>query len=357
MKILYGVQGTGNGHITRARAMSVEFARLGIEVDYVFSGRDKHEYFDMECFGDYRSFSGLSFVAKDGQINLWATFRRAKIFQLLKDVATFDISEYDLILTDYEPVTAWAARRQGKPCIGIGHQYAFQYDIPKFEGDALGSWIMSRFAPVSQGVGVHWHHFGEPILPPIIQHAEHKSIAQDDQVLVYLPFENSEDVMEWLEGVPNYKFRMHCKDIEPGKYANVEVFPFSRDGFQKNLHECKSVLCNAGFELNSEALHMGRRIMVKPLHGQVEQLSNVVALESLGFAKASKTLSPEVIREWLDESKVVRVAYPNVAKGIAEWIAAGAKTSLEELSHDMWQHVLPSNGVYFSKEDVIQPAI
>ena len=86
MKILYGVQGTGNGHITRARAMSIEFARLGIEVDYVFTGRNANDYFDMECFGDYRTFSGLSFVAKDGHINLWATFRQAKVFQLLKDI-------------------------------------------------------------------------------------------------------------------------------------------------------------------------------------------------------------------------------------------------------------------------------
>ena len=356
MKILYGVQGTGNGHITRARAMSVEFARLGIEVDYVFSGRDANDYFDMECFAQYRAFAGLSFVAKNGQISMWATFRQAKVLQLLKDITSLDVSQYDLILTDFEPITAWAARRQGKPCIGIGHQYAFQYDIPKYKGDLLGSWIMSRFAPVSQNVGVHWHHFGEPILPPIIQHAEHKSVAQDDQVLVYLPFENSEEVMEWLEGVPSYQFRMHCKDIEPGKYGNIEVFPFSREGFQKNLRECKSVLSNAGFELNSEALHMGRRIMVKPLRGQVEQLSNVVALENLGFAKASQTLSSKVIQAWLEGSKVVRVTYPNVAKGIAEWIAAGAEMSIEELSQQLWQHVLPCNGVYFCKDDIVPAA-
>ncbi len=39
MKILYGIQGTGNGHITRARVMASCFKELGIDVDYVFSGR------------------------------------------------------------------------------------------------------------------------------------------------------------------------------------------------------------------------------------------------------------------------------------------------------------------------------
>ncbi|WP_067097631.1 MJ1255/VC2487 family glycosyltransferase [Marinomonas atlantica] len=359
MKILYGVQGTGNGHITRARAMSVEFDRLGIEVDYVFSGRDKHDYFDMQCFGEFRSFSGLSFAAKDGKVNLLATYRKAQLIQLFRDISALDLSSYDLILTDFEPITAWAAKRQSKPCIGVGHQYAFQHDIPKHKGDVFGAWVMSNFAPVTQGVGVHWHHFDKPILPPIIQHTGQytTNIAVDDQVLVYLPFENSEEVMECLENVTSHRFRMHCKDIEPGVYGNIEVFPFSRDEFQKNLRECESVLCNAGFELNSEALHLGRRILVKPLQGQIEQLSNVVALERLGLASSTNTLSSDVVSDWLNNAKVVRVCYPNVARGIAEWVSAGAKVPIEELSTDMWQQVSPSNGVYFCKDDIMTAAI
>ena len=39
MKILYGVQGTGNGHIARARAMSHAFKEHDVEVDFLFSGR------------------------------------------------------------------------------------------------------------------------------------------------------------------------------------------------------------------------------------------------------------------------------------------------------------------------------
>lgn len=347
MKILYGVQGTGNGHITRARALSVEFEKLGVDVDYVFSGRAEHEYFDMACFGDYRTFQGLSFVAKNGRVNVLETYKQAQLLRLMKDIKSLDLSAYDLILTDFEPITAWAAKRQGKPCLGVGHQYAFNYDIPKYQGDSFGAWVLSRFTPVTQSVGVHWHHFGEPILPPIIQHHSDCEQAEDDQVLVYLPFENSEDVLEWLEAVPHYQFRMHCKDIEPGQYGNVRVYPFSRDQFQLNLRQCKSVLCNAGFELNSEALHMGRRILVKPLHGQVEQLSNVVALERLGFAQTAKQLDASVIANWLEQAKVVKVTFPNVAAAIAKWIAGGAEESLQSLSQSLWQQVAPTQHVSF----------
>lgn len=45
MKILYGVQGTGNGHVTRPRIMAKAFADLGVEVDWVFSGRRREDFF------------------------------------------------------------------------------------------------------------------------------------------------------------------------------------------------------------------------------------------------------------------------------------------------------------------------
>ena len=52
MKICYGVQGTGNGHIARARIMAQAFAlRDDVTVDFYFSGRDADAYFDMEVFG------------------------------------------------------------------------------------------------------------------------------------------------------------------------------------------------------------------------------------------------------------------------------------------------------------------
>ena len=67
MKILYGVQGTGNGHIARARAMAVAFRQQNIDVDFLFSGRDESKYFSMEAFGNYQTRSGLTFTANRGR--------------------------------------------------------------------------------------------------------------------------------------------------------------------------------------------------------------------------------------------------------------------------------------------------
>ena len=51
MRLLYGVQGTGNGHIARARIMAAALAqRDDINVDFVFTGRPPEKYFDMENY-------------------------------------------------------------------------------------------------------------------------------------------------------------------------------------------------------------------------------------------------------------------------------------------------------------------
>ncbi|TDO99459.1 MJ1255/VC2487 family glycosyltransferase [Marinomonas balearica] len=355
MKILYGVQGTGNGHITRARAMADAFKKCDVEVDYVFSGRPEKEYFDMEVFGNYRTFRGLSFVARDGKLDLLATCKNASLRTLFKDIKSLELDSYDLIVTDFEPIVAWAAKMKGVRCIGFGHQYAFNYSVPKHKGDRLGAWIMSKFAPVDLSLGAHWHHFGNPILPPLMQREHQSYVVNEKDVLVYLPFENSEEVMDWLENIPGYRFRFHCKDIEPGVYDNITVYPFSRDGFQRNLGECRSVLCNAGFELNSESLMLGRRILAKPLKGQIEQHSNALALDMLGIASTTSYLSNKVIRQWLDEGQVVKIDYPDVASEVAKWLCNRADDSIYELCRNLWSQVTPTQGLDFVLEEEAEP--
>ncbi|TBR43122.1 glycosyltransferase [Marinomonas agarivorans] len=345
MKIFYGVQATGNGHITRARAMAPLLKDAGIEVTYLFSGRDEKDFFDMECFGDYQVAKGLSFVTKDGALQLMATLQQASIRQLFASIKQLDLSGYDLVLTDFEPITAWAAKRQGKPCIGLGHQYAFAQDVPRYRKDPIGSLIMKCFAPAPIKLGAHWHHFGSDILPPIIHVDQGVNATLKNKVLVYLPFEKTEKIMALLSPIKDYQFHLHCKDIAPGEYGNITVHPFSLNGFKSNLQESESVLCNAGFELVSESLQMGKRIMVKPLKRQVEQLSNALALESLSYAKAINVLSTSAITDWLNTGKVVKCHYPDVAQAVTNWLKNGAVEPISNLCADLWQQAETSKTV------------
>ena len=83
MKILYAVQGTGNGHITRARHLVDKLADdPTLDVDYFFSGRKMKEYFDMECFGNYIAKRGLTFHTTSGAISYRKTILNNNLIKL-----------------------------------------------------------------------------------------------------------------------------------------------------------------------------------------------------------------------------------------------------------------------------------
>lgn len=336
MKILYGVQGTGNGHISRARAMQQHFCDAGVEVDYLFSGRAKQDYFGMEYFGDWQCRQGLSFVSERGKIKLLTTARRNNLLQLIRDIRSLDLSNYDLIVSDFEPITAWAAKRQKVPCITVGHQYAFQYDIP-LEGDSwLSRAIINNFAPGDLQLGLHWHHFDQPILPPIID-LDHQPVVSTGPVLVYLGFEAPEVVIPVLQSVAHIDFVYYGNFPEPSRLKNVKLQPLSVEGFKTDLHRCSGVICNAGFELASEALQLKKPILVKPLHGQMEQLSNALALDELQLGHRMAAVSADAIVNWIENQRKTDCQYPNVAKAIVQWITDAQRCTVDALSTKLWQ--------------------
>ncbi|WP_298441069.1 MJ1255/VC2487 family glycosyltransferase [uncultured Ferrimonas sp.] len=337
MRILYGVQGTGNGHLTRARVLAPALAKAGIDVDYLFSGRDREQFFDMQPFGDFDCRQGLTFVSRDGAVQLLQTARHNNLWQWWQDVRQLDLSGYDLVLNDFEPITAWAAKRQGLPCIGISHQNAFQHPVPMTGDGVVNRLIMDHFAPATVALGCHWHHFGCDLLPPFIeplQVAPHGT----GRVLVYLPFEAADTIATLLGQLPQQSFAVfHGSPAPAGLAANVQWHGFSRDGFQQELSACAGVICSAGFELVSEALVLGKKLLLKPLQGQFEQLSNAMALELLGAAKVMKHLEPSQIETWLGQSGIDPIVYPPMGDALVQWLQLRQWDDVSELCRLAWQ--------------------
>lgn len=331
MRLLYGVQATGNGHISRARALQQALASQDIHIDFLFSGRPAAQLFDMQQFGAFQWRKGLSFVSKAGQVDHWQTLLQADLRQLWQDIRQLETRRYDLVLTDFEPVTAWAARRQGTPLIALGHQYALTAPTPLQDMDMLQRNILRVFAPARLNLGLHWHHFGHTqqqrrqILPPIID-VQHCTAPNSDAnpVLVYLPFEAATDVLQWLAPLKQYRFRLYGIGQPTHDLAHVECCPASVLGFKQDLVQASAVISNAGFELISEALQLQKRILVKPLAGQPEQASNALALKQLQLAEAQPALNSTVISEFLHcFEPQVKVSYPDVAAAIARWLIKG----------------------------------
>jgi len=339
LKILYGIQGTGNGHIARARAISEALCEHSVQVDYFFSGGDVNHYFSMACFGGYKTRKGLSFVSENGKVNYIKTALNSHVLELVKDINQLDLSRYDVVLNDFEPISAWAAKRQKKTCISISHQNSFRYAVPSKGRGWLDKKIISQFAPADHYLGLHWYHFDQPILPPIVHNAGYKN-ENNGFILVYLPFESIDEIYGLLSRFVNHRFVcFHPRTKVHNSQGNTDVYPLCYENFQKHLHTCSGVIANGGFELPSEAMSLGKKLLLKPLVGQFEQQSNVATLDMLGLATSMDSLDPVVLRCWLDVKSGDTVFYPNVAAAIVEWLMIGEWSNTQDLCQMLWKQV------------------
>lgn len=339
MRILYGVQGTGNGHLSRARVMAKALIEHNIQVDFLFSGRKPEHFFDMECFGEYRVQAGMTFATHSGRVNVPQTVRQNCSLSLLKDIQALDLSCYDLVLNDFEPVSAWAARRQGVPSIGISHQAALTHPVPKLGSTWFNELLLNYFAPVDVALGCHWHHFGFPILPPFVE-VDASPIEHTHQILVYLPFEEADAIAAFFKPFADYQFLVyHAKQPTAPLADHILWHGFNRDGFKQHLATCGGVIGNAGFELASEALTLGKKLLVKPLIGQFEQLSNVAALQLLGAGDSMMSLDTGVVKRWLKAASPNPIAYPQVGDALVKWICSGQWQHTAPLCDDLWSQV------------------
>lgn len=341
MKILYAVQATGNGHITRARIMAEAFKTLNIEVDWVFSGRPKEELFDMEVFGNFKAYSGLTFAIDNGKIQYVKTIFKNNIFKFLRDLFGFRFDDYDLVINDFEPITAWAAKLRKVKTIGISHQMSFLKDIPLAGENFLAKLVLKNFAPVDNPIGLHWDHFNQDLLPPIVEEPaknpeEISASLSQKEIIVYFPFCDVKQLIEWFAPFSNYNFHIfHGQDI-PSGFNHIRIYSFSRTNFLKTQIQCGGVITAGGFELPSEAIQLGQKMLILPLDGQMEQQSNALALQQLKRATIAKYFSKEVLQSWLEQTTYPIIQYPKVAYELAKWLVNSESESLKSLSKRLW---------------------
>jgi len=344
LNILYGVQGTGNGHLSRAREMARAFTdHPNVSIDWVFSGRQPDQYFDMTCFGKYKTFKGLSYVTKNGSLDLYATIKKLDLGRFVRDLKSLNAHEYDLVITDFEPLTAWAAKRAGVDSIGLSHQSAFYYNIPKTHHSFIDSLVMRHFAPAKTQVGVHWSHYSPRIVPPIIPNmtTASRSINRADEknILVYFPFESVETLIDLFMPFSNFRFQIFHNVETTTVCRHITVHPISKKNFRRQFNACGGVICGAGFELPSEALSQQKKLLVSPLAGQTEQHSNASALDQLDYAMVCNKFDRNVIIEWLRFGEANHLPRIDVADSIAEWIALGRKTPIEVIAASLWDEI------------------
>lgn len=324
MKILYAIQGTGNGHLARATEI-VPILKQMADTDVLVSGIQGDLKLPFEV--DYQLF-GLSFIfGKKGGVNFAETLKRARPLRLLNDIYRLPVQRYDLILCDFEPVTAWACRLRKKACIGISHQNAVLHpDAPlPSKSIGLGKFILKNYAPSTKKYGFHFRALDEFNFTPVIRsNIRQAKVTSREHFTVYLPAYSDQEIIDVLGSFPTTKwavFSKHCKQAY--EQDNLTIEPVSLVNFTKSFTSCKGILCTAGFETPAEALFMGKKLCVIPIKNQFEQVCNADFLEAMGILVLPELRNQHSkIKAWLSENHIQQIEYPDKTKEILETILA-----------------------------------
>ncbi|SEK95423.1 glycosyltransferase family protein [Parapedobacter koreensis] len=321
MKILYAVQGTGNGHLSRAmdvvpclqRRATVDVLVSGIQADLALPFPVKYRM------------HGLSFIfGKKGGVDLWKTFMSSTVRRLIHEVNTLPIEQYDLIINDFEPISAWACNIRDKECIGLSHQAAAmdaQAPKPK-DQDMLGKFIMKNYAPATLNYGFHFKRYSPRIFTPVIrQQVRQLEVADKGHYTVYLPAYDDARLLRHLMRFPDIQWQVFSKHNKiPFEMRNVSVQPIANEAFIQSMASASGVLCGAGFETPAEAMFLQKKLLVIPMKNQYEQHLNAAALEEMGVSviKSLKPKNDPAIEAWLSNKHVVAVDYPDCTQAIID---------------------------------------
>ena len=315
MKILYALQGTGNGHLARAQEI-IPLLKKYAEVDTLMSGHQSQLKSDFELNFQLQGISLL--YNKSGGLSYYKTFKENKFLQAIRDIQNIKLDQYDLIINDFEPITAWACKGKDFPMMEVSHQAAMKFkETPKpLQKDFLGEWVLQNYAPSKESMGFHFESYHPQIKKPVIRKKiRNLNPKKEEYYVVYLPSFSDENLVKTLVQIDvSWKvFSKYTKRYQ--KFNNVEIYPIDEVQFLHYFETCIGILCNAGFETPAEALFMKKKLYVIPIHNQYEQECNACALDVMGVMNSKKLLVDELLK-WISSDVYWEVDYPDDTENI-----------------------------------------
>ena len=325
MKILYAIQGTGNGHLSRA-ADIIPCLRKHGEVDILVSGISGDIALPFPIKYKLR---GLSFIfGKSGGVDLWKTFAKSKPRNFMKSVNELPVEDYDLVINDFEPVSAWACSLKKIPCVALSHQAAvLNENFPHAEKeDRIGHLILENYAPSTAQFGFHFKAYDDNIFSPVIRKLVRDQYVTDNgHYTVYLPAYDDKRLIKRLSEYPDVEWDVFSKhNTKTVVTGNITIQPINNLLFTASMASSSGVLCGAGFETPAEAMFLGKKLLVIPMKNQYEQQLNSAALSHMNVPviKSLKSKYRPEITEWIQSGKPIRVNYPDMTQRIVDLVVA-----------------------------------
>jgi len=302
MRIVYGVQSTGRGHLARFSALKPLLDADGHELLIIISGRDEPPRFFLESIGAtrYERMTGYKMVDDGvGGISKRGTAKAfiadipdllSRLYQGHKLISAFDP---DLIISDFDPITGSPMVAPSVFKVGIGNwamaRQRGAVHLPKTRIARFNTNLAAKLSTSGVDVllGCHFYPCDENCLPPILRpDIRELTPTNEGHLPVYHSFQGR------LESIATYASRHNTRDIvvygypvrPAGMPANMR-FETRSEQFLHDLATCDAYVGTAGFQSVCEAFYLGKKIIVQPIDGHYEQKWNAAKLEELGLGR------------------------------------------------------------------------
>ncbi len=309
--ILYGVNGEGAGHSTRAKEVISHLMGRGHAVHVVSFDRGlanlRKDFEVTEIFG-WR----LAYVNNQVRYrrtvarNLLTARRAAASVSLLKNL--IDERDIDIVVTDFEPLSCHAGRRKHLPVIAIDNQHCLTnadvtYPI-EYRRDAAAAKIVTRLMVPGANAYLVISFFEAQVtrpntflFPPILRECILQARPRvGSHILVYAT--SPAPALEKLLASVRCSFIAYGFGRE-GQQGNILYKKPSLDGFLADLIAAQAVIANAGFSLVTEALHLGKPYLAVPVEHQFEQVFNAHWLKRMEYGTFWDELNKERVESFL----------------------------------------------------------
>lgn len=306
MKVLYGINSNGQGHINRSRVIISQLIKDGHEVHVLLSGKEPPKYaYELSSKVFFRP--GLIDIFRNQKIDISKTIntniRRINDYaKTRRELIEIDYKEnYDVFFTDFEPHVSVIGRRLKKPVFCVDHQHSLLHGAAiQIEYSNLEKWFTNATLQLMQPYFIHCYALDyvneinteENItLHPLLEKEELKNLDNkiDNHFIVYLTKHDPNELMSFFSNFSEEKFFIYGFHKDERR-DNVFFKKTSRDGFLRDLASSKGIIGNAGFNLTWESCILNKIMWLLPFENQPESLSNALRLKNLNLACVSSKL-------------------------------------------------------------------
>jgi len=312
--ILYGVNGEGAGHSTRAREVIRHLEKSGHRVQVASFDRGLR---NLQDDFDVTEIDGLRLAYVHNRVRYGRTILRnlREVPQATRSIRKLDRAaknwNLDLVITDFEPVTCQLGHKLGLPVVAIDNQHLLtdtEITYPRqYRREAEAAKLVTRVM-TPRAIAYLVTTFFRPkvkerkrdktfLFPPILRKEVLEARASNgDYVLVYV----TSATPELISLLKTVRQRFVCYGLaREDRDANLEFRKPGLDAFLADLAGCRAVIANAGFSLISEALFLGKPYLAWPVKGQFEQVFNAYYVANEGYGAYWDELNKERVESFL----------------------------------------------------------